>query len=130
MKSEEKIIKNGSEIVFAIKDNATGLFELVGTALTSAQKIRELVPILVRSRPLTDLELYDIGSFDLDTSEIFFHSPTLIDWKSYNYPESRAEALAPLGLDEFENERIQKEKELFEQLKIKYQNSSPTLPNE
>lgn len=128
MKSEEKIITSGCETIFVLKDNATGLFELVGTALTSAQKIRELVPILVRSRPLTDLQLYDIGSFNLETSEIFFHSPTLIDWQSYHYPESRAEALGPLGLDEFEQERINKEKELFQQLQLKY-GSAPDLEN-
>lgn len=127
---KESTIKTGCELIFAIKDTATGVFELVGTALTSAQKIRELIPILVRTRPLTDLELYVIGNFNLETCEIFYDTPLLVDWKSYNYPESRAEALAPLGLDEFENERIQKEKELFEQLKIKYQNSSPTLPTE
>lgn len=110
---KESTIKTGCELLFAIKDTATGLFELVGTALTSAQKIRELIPILVRARPLTDLELYVIGNFNLETCEIFYDTPLLVDWKSYNYPESRAEALAPLGLDEFENERIQKEKKLF-----------------
>lgn len=109
--------------LFVIYDKISKSYELAGVAPNHQMFIRENVPYLVKLRPLSDLQLYEAGTFFTEDGKFLNYlkeNYILVDWSDYNFPETRAEALAPLNLQSSQESRAKFEnvlKEQFEQEK-------------
>lgn len=106
--------------LFNIFDKISQSYELGGVAPNQQMFIRENVAFLVRMRPLSDLQLYEVGEFD--TSDGSYNLLPVSDylpiqWSDYNFPETRAEALAPLNIETSSEQRIQYENDLKHKFK-------------
>ena len=88
--------------LFCIYDTVSKTYMTVTSSPTAQSCVRENIKFLIQTRPLCDLELYQIGIIDVQTMECHFGEPTLIPWDCYKAPLSKAEALAPLGIPEEE----------------------------
>lgn len=85
--------------VFTVYDKIADRFDFVSTDINSASWIRSNVRFLSQTRPLCDLELYEIGNFDETNGIIQFTEKSKVDWKDYKYPETKAEQLSPIITD-------------------------------
>lgn len=56
-------------------------------AVTDGVAVRDNLPALSRVRPVDDLRLYRVGTFDSNKQELVSHDPLLIDWDCYKFPE-------------------------------------------
>lgn len=95
--------------LFTIYDKISQSYELGGIAVNHQMFIRDNVGYLVRMRPLSDLKLYKVGEFD--TSDGSFNllpvsDYILVDWSDYDFPETRAQALAPLNIKSCSEKRL------------------------
>lgn len=88
--------------LFCIYDTVSKTYMTVTSSPTAQSCVRENIKFLIQTRPLCDLELYEVGSIDVQSMECRFHDPVLISWDCYKAPLSKAEALAPLGIPEEE----------------------------
>lgn len=59
-------------------------------ASTDGMAVRDNLPALSRVRPVSDLRLYCVGSFDSKLMTVkAFTSPVAVSWDSYKFPESK-----------------------------------------
>ena len=99
-------IKSKHYIVF---DKVSGQIILSLTSQNDTLAVRD--SLMTMRVPLKDCELYQVADivsdFDSHSNEIKFgfdfkynslSSPRFVSWSCYKFPESPAEALAPLGL--------------------------------
>lgn len=89
--------------------NLYGLYDKVSnkylsvTMCESAQMfVRQCLATILMDYPLKDIEFYCIGQFDSDLGIIKPCAPKLEDWECYKFPETRAEKLKFLSLDQIE----------------------------
>lgn len=58
-------------------------------ASTDGMAVRDNLPALSRVRPVSDLRLYCVGSFDSKSMTVkAFTSPVAVSWDSYKFPEA------------------------------------------
>lgn len=65
-------------------------------APTNGMAIRENLPALSRMKPVKDMELYKIGTFDSKTMEIKAEPKTAVSWEEYKFPEKQTETKATM----------------------------------
>lgn len=94
--------------LFCIFDKVSKSYMTVTSSPTAESCVRENIKFLVQTRPLRDLELYELGSIDVQTMECTFVEPVLIPWDCYNAPLSPAESLAPLNIPQEEFNKAEK----------------------
>lgn len=59
-------------------------------ATTHGVAVRDNLPALSRVRPVDDLRLYCVGTFDSLSMKLFCdNSPTIVSWDSYKFPEAK-----------------------------------------
>lgn len=72
-------------------------------AVTDGVAVRDNLPALSRVRPIDDLRLYCVGSFDSSSMSLNpFTSPVAVSWDSYKFPEVKgtsAKALVEKKVD-------------------------------
>ena len=93
--------------LFCIFDKVTKSYMTVTSSPTAESCVRENIKFLVQSRPLCDLELYEIGSIDVRTMVCTLIPPVLISWDCYKAPLSPAESLAPLNIPAEKFKRVE-----------------------
>ena len=93
--------------LFVIFDKISQSFEVGGVAPNHQMFIRENVPYLVRLRPLSDLDLFEVGTFNTEngTFDLTVGDYKKIEWSDYSFPETRAQALAPLNIESCSEKR-------------------------
>lgn len=70
---------------------------------TDAEMIKISLPTILYDYPLRDIEIYKIGKFNEDTSEIISLKPKLISTASYTFPHSRLSCVGDdLSLEEID----------------------------
>lgn len=108
--------------VYAVYDKVSGSFPLIFQSQSDGLACRSALSTM--RFPIRDTSLYHLGDIyviidDLSSVNIDFDSsvtvdwlnvPRLVDWTSYKFPETPAEALAPLGLSPEEVVEISKAK--------------------
>lgn len=83
--------------IFTVYDKVSKRYDFLSTDVNHQSWIRSNVRYLTQTRPLCDLELYEIGTFNPENGKIeYYKDYVLIDWSDYKYPETKAEQLAPL----------------------------------
>lgn len=65
-------------------------------APTDGMAVRENLPALSRMKPVKDMELYRIGTFDSTTMEIKPEPKTAVSWDAYKFPEKQTETKATM----------------------------------
>lgn len=74
-------------------------------AATDGVAVRDNLPALSRVRPIDDLKLYCVGSFDSAVMLVkSFSSPVAVSWDSYKFPESK-------GTPKVDNKKVDKSSE-------------------
>lgn len=84
------------EKLFAVYDNVAKCTLVIGNAKNHQTFIRSNVRVFASQYPLKDLDIYQIGSIDMETFEITTEPRKKIEWNDYNYPETKSEAVSPL----------------------------------
>lgn len=90
--------------VYAVYDKVSDTTLTVFNCDSDSVAVRQSVQIFVQQYPIKDLELRYIGILDSSSSQVHAIKPVIISWTLYQFPETRAESLAPLGLskDDFD----------------------------
>lgn len=97
------------QLLFGFYDKITEEYDVLAVCNSCANLIRTYYPAFAQRKPLKDVDIYELGT--IDSLNINLHKkPVLHSWTEYQFPETRAEALAPLGLKPDEVEQIFKEK--------------------
>ena len=92
--------------IYCIFDKVSQSVMTTTQAPNGATCVRENIRFLTQVRPLKDLELYEVGSLDIQSLSITPQEPVLVPWDCYKVPTSKAESLAPLGIPEEEFQNI------------------------
>lgn len=91
--------------LFVFRDNVDCSAECFAVGVSAPSVIRTYYPAMVNRKPLKDIEIYELGEIE-DISINLYKKPVKHDWSEYKFPETRAEALAPLGLSPAEVQQI------------------------
>lgn len=74
--------------VYAVRDIIADDTICMFYATTHGVAVRDNLPALSRVRPVDDLRLYCVGTFDSISMQLLCdNSPTLVSWDSYKFPE-------------------------------------------
>ena len=95
--------------IYGLYDKITGKYQpLLLLGENHKQVIRENVKWIVGTYPLKDIELTEIGEFDLESGNLN-EAKNFVqrNWDDYSFPEKKAEALEPLKAKEM-IDKIQK----------------------
>lgn len=74
-------------------------------AQSKAVAIRQIVPTLIQRFPLRDLILYETQ----DSVSELIDTAIKVNWDEYKYPETRADALAPLNIVDYSKSEVKDE---------------------
>nr|CAI9751025.1 hypothetical protein YJOPZNRJ_YJOPZNRJ_CDS_0002 [Microvirus sp.] len=102
-----------------MKDNFYYTYDLVShspifyfTASCDGVAVRAALPAL--RTPLRDVELRCVGPINDDGLPENFSSYGVVSWDAYKFPETKAEAVAPLNLSPSEIEKMENESKKVE----------------
>lgn len=85
--------------LYSIYDNVTCQSVMLVQSASNQSLIREIYPIISRSYPLHDIELYKVGEFCETTQLIIPCELVKVEWNEYKFPMSQAENLSVFGDD-------------------------------
>lgn len=74
------------------------------TAVNDGMAVRDNLPALSRIRPVQDLVLYCVGSFDTVSMDVVSVPRRLVSWDSYKFPESNGVA-SPVSTSMLKNNK-------------------------
>lgn len=98
------------DLLFGFYDKIRNTMDILAVDRSASALIRTYYPSIVNRTPLKDLDIYELG--EIDGLEVKLHKkPILHSWSEYKFPETKADALAPLGLNPSEVAQIFNEKE-------------------
>lgn len=76
--------------VYCVRDIVSDDTICMFYATTHGVAVRDNLPALSRVRPVDDLRLYCLGTFDSVSMQLFCdNSPSLVSWDSYKFPEAK-----------------------------------------
>lgn len=90
--------------VYCVRDTVADDTICMFYAVTDGVAVRDNLPALSRVRPIDDLRLYCVGSFD--SSAMFlksFTAPVSVSWDSYKFPEVKGTPVASLVENKVDN---------------------------
>lgn len=97
------------QFLFGFYDKISDEIDVFAVSNSCANLIRTYYPAFANRKPLKDIDILELGT--IDGKEISLHKkPVIHNWTEYKFPETKADALAPLGLKPDEVEEIFKEK--------------------
>lgn len=76
--------------IYCVWDSIAAEAITVFASKTDGMAVRENMPTLARMRPLKDLTLYKIGSYDNETCELKPCEKINVSWEAYKFPEARS----------------------------------------
>lgn len=91
--------------------------------------VRNCLATILMDYPIKDIEFYCIGQFDNDLGIIKPCAPQLEDWECYKFPETRAEKLKFLTIEQIEQFAKNKKHEFLKQTKDKIKDYEKLLIN-
>ena len=76
--------------VYCVRDTVADDTICMFYAVTDGVAVRDNLPALSRVRPIDDLRLYCVGSFDSSAMSLkSFSCPVSVSWDSYKFPEMK-----------------------------------------
>ena len=97
--------------IYALYDNvAEDYIEELILAKNEKMAVRGTLMNVVKNFNLNDIELQEIGEWNKKEKTLLTLQPKKIAWTEYKFPETKAEALAPLELSQKFNEKMLTEK--------------------
>ena len=79
--------------VYGFKDKVKGIFDCCTLAYTDADAVRRLIMMNGGSKPLCDIEVYEVASANEETGVIKEVPMRLVDQTCYSFPKSQEEEL-------------------------------------
>lgn len=93
--------------VYAVRDVVADDTICMFYATTDGMAVRDNLPALSRVRPVADLRLYCVATFDSKTMIVkSFSAPVSVSWDSYKFPESKGESVGKK--DDKKDDKIKK----------------------
>lgn len=91
--------------LFGFRDKISKCIDVFAVDVSAPSLIRTYYPAFANRKPIRDIEIYELGTID-DLKIDLYDTPILHEWSEYKFPENKAEALAPLGLNPSEVEKV------------------------
>ena len=103
--------------IYGLYDKISEKYQSITLCESAQMFVRSCLATILMDYPLKDIEFYCLGQIDLDLGIIKPCAPKLEDWECYKFPETRAEKLKFLSIEQIEQIAKQKKHEFLEKTK-------------